>query len=370
MSWGAKYSARLQDVAQIEGSGTLSEEDRRSLELLRTEGLSIKNLDDEKRAELAKFVSRLHHERGLSLSDIARLTGNKTSGYISWVCKCLSVRVRPFEESRLKAIREKRRKYERRPFDGSDEDKAYMLGLRHGDLSVSRPWKGVVRVSTSTTHPAMAELFHDLFGKYGHVYQLPRFKKDTGSYEWNLQVILDESFSFLIPNFGMVKHWIGRHERTVLAYLAGLLDAEGSILVTKDAKSKVVLFVDYYNSNREILDWVAVQARRLNLSVSLRINKKKGVRTKKYGIIHRRNYWQLSLLGVDVIMGFVKSLQLRHPEKLRRRQIALSTAPGQRYSDVFPLIAEFRQTLKREVSDFVALAEMTYRMNHLPVLKN
>ena len=76
-----------------------------------------------------------------------------------------------------------RRKYERKPFDGTDEDKAYLLGLRHGDLSVSKPWKGVAKVSTSTTHPAMAELFRSLFEPYGHVYQHPRYKKDTKAYE-------------------------------------------------------------------------------------------------------------------------------------------------------------------------------------------
>ncbi|MDV3243760.1 MAG: LAGLIDADG family homing endonuclease [Nitrososphaerales archaeon] len=354
--------------ASRENTG-LSESESALLDLLRTKGLSIKNLSRQKRRELSDLMARLHNERGLSLTDIASLIGNKTSGYTSWLCRQLGVPVRDFERARLKGIREKRRKYERLPFDGTDTDKAYMLGLRHGDLSVSRPWKGVVRVSTSTTHPAMSALFSNLFAKYGHVYRLPRFKKDTRSYEWNLQVILDESFSFLVSNFKAVKAWVEGDELTVLGYLAGLLDADGSILVTKDARGNVVFFVDYYNSNREILDWVAVQAKRRKLCVSLRINKKKGTRTKRYGIIHRRNYWQLSLFGVDGIMNFVRALQVRHPEKLRRKEIALSTAPGRRYSGVFPSILGLRQALKQEVRGFVSLAETTYLTKH-PAIGN
>ena len=140
------------------------------LALLRTKGFSIRTLEDPKKEELRVFLDYLHNTKGMSLNDIAKLIGNKTSGYASWVCRELGVRRRPFEEARLKGIREKRRKYERRPFDGTDEDKAYLPGLRHGDFSASRPFNGAVRVSTSTTHPAMARLFRSLFEPYGHIY--------------------------------------------------------------------------------------------------------------------------------------------------------------------------------------------------------
>ncbi|MDV3293044.1 MAG: hypothetical protein LYZ70_02125, partial [Nitrososphaerales archaeon] len=59
-----------------------------------------------------------------------------------------------------------------------------------------------------------------------------------------------------------------------------------------------------------------------------------------------------------------RALQVRHPEKLRRKEIALSTAPGRRYSDVFPSILGLRQALMQEVRGFVLLAEMTYLTKH------
>ena len=80
------------------------------LSLLRTKGLSIKGLDGARKAQLRDFLDYLHNTKGMSLNDVAKLVGNKTSGYTSWVCRQLGVPRRPIEEARLKGIREKRRK--------------------------------------------------------------------------------------------------------------------------------------------------------------------------------------------------------------------------------------------------------------------
>jgi hypothetical protein len=104
-----------------------AEEDRLVIELLRTPGLSIKYLDEPTKEMIRRFLRRTHTEKGVSLMDITKMIGNKTSGYTSWLTRQLGVQPRPFEEARLKAIKEKRRKYERKPFDGTDADKAYLL---------------------------------------------------------------------------------------------------------------------------------------------------------------------------------------------------------------------------------------------------
>jgi hypothetical protein len=109
--------------ALSEQAADTAEEDRRVIELLRTPGLSIKYLDDETKERIRGFIRRTHVEKGVSLGDVAKLIGNKTSGYTSWLTRQLGIQARPFEESRLKAIREKCRKYERKPFDGTEGDK-------------------------------------------------------------------------------------------------------------------------------------------------------------------------------------------------------------------------------------------------------
>lgn len=334
-------------------SPVLTSDEHRFLELLRTKGLSIKNLDPETRRELRDCLSHLHHEKGLSLSDLAKLIGNKTSGDTSWLYKSLGVPVRPFEESRLKAIREKRRKYGRKPFDGTDEDRAYMLGLRHGDLSVSRPWGGVVRVSTSTTHPAMAELFHTLFGRYGHVYQHPRYKKDTESYEWNLSTILDSSLGFLLD--GMSKSWawvLGKKEREI-AYLAGVTDAEGHIGIFRNYKT-VAIIVSIYNTNSRLLLMLKSSMGRLGYRVlGPYLDKPKGSSGSKYRIMRKKDYWRIAVADFDMSQALLVSLPIRHPEKLVRKRLALTLRKGARWEDVKPRIARIREQIHSGRDAFV-----------------
>ena len=339
-------------------------EEQEVLELLRTPGLSIKNLDPAKREELRAYIIRKHIEQGVSLSDIAKLIGSKTSGYTSWLTRQLGIQPRAFEEARLKGIHEKVRKYERKPFDGTDEDKAYLFGLRYGNLSVSCPFGDAVRVSTSTTHPAMSHLFESLFSPYGHVYRHPRHKKDTDSYEWNLSTILDSSFAFLMRPIEDTLAWVEQSESLTLAFLSGLLDAEGSIVITNDQSDKVALFVDYNNSDKPLLEWVRKQLVSKGFYCSIRINKKKGEVTKKWGIIHRKDYWQLSSYGMDRVKKLIERLGPRHDEKVRRKQVAMSVNKGQDFASVSDDIEALRAQIKQEVKDFVKEAERLFKENH------
>jgi len=293
------------------------------MSLLRTKGLSIRNLDEKKREELRNFLDYLHNTKGLSLNDVAKLIGNKTSGHTSWLCSQLGVQRRPFEEARLKGSREKRRKHERKPFDGTDEDRAYLLGIRHGDLSVSRPWKDVVRASTSTTHPAMVQLFRSLFEPYGHVYQGPRFKKDTETYEWNLYTIVDDSFSFLFSALSELSDWILSKPSLTLAYLAGLLDAEGSIGIYP-AKLATSLNVIYYNTNLDLMHFILGALRKLGYRpLNPYLDKKKGFRSPGYHIEMKKDYWRVMLARFEECQSFLLTLPIRHKEKIAKKKSRL-----------------------------------------------
>ncbi len=326
--------------------------------------MSIKYLDETKKERIRQLLIFLHETKGMSLNDIAKLIGNKTSGYTSWLFRQVGVKCRPFEEARLKGIREKRRKYERRPFDGTDEDKAYLLGLRHGDLSVSKPWKGVVRVSTSSTHPAMINLFRSLFEPYGHVYQHPRYKKDFDSYEWNLSTIVDDSFDFLFLGLEDIKEWLGTSRTLILAYLSGLLDAEGSVVTTRNKRGHFLLFACYNNSDLNLLNWARDRLREMGYSTSMCINKRKGVRSKRYGIVHREDYWQLTIFGISNVQRFLQSVNPRHQEKLQRIEMAMKVRKGGMYSSLAIEIANLRSQIKDDVRRSVAQAAAEYQSKH------
>ena len=87
--------------------GELDDVQRSLLALIRTKGFSVKYMDETKKGELRRFLLFLHVEKGMSLNDVAVLVGNKTSGYTSWLYKQLGIEYRPFEEARLKGIRER-----------------------------------------------------------------------------------------------------------------------------------------------------------------------------------------------------------------------------------------------------------------------
>ena len=61
-------------------------------------------------------------------------------------------------EAQIRAVT----RYERKPFGGDKLEKAYLLGVRYGDLDVARHGRAI-RARVSTTHPAMADLFGSLF---------------------------------------------------------------------------------------------------------------------------------------------------------------------------------------------------------------
>ena len=334
------------------------------LELLRTSGLSIKNLDEPTKAKVRFVMRSLHHEKGLSLGDIAKLIGNKTSGYTSWLFKQLQIQPRPFEESRLKAIKEKRRKYERKPFDGTDEDRAYLLALRHGDLTAYKPWIGAVRVSTSTTHPAMADLFAKLFSPFGHVYQHPRYKKDTKSYEWNLQTILDDSFEFLLMAPKRCWDWVSGHEKTVIAYVAGMVDAEGSIGIYPN-KNDTALTVNFYNTNVELLWFIHREVTKLGYSpLEPYLDKPKGFRSSGYHIEMKKDYWRVVLARFNESQSLIRRLPLRHSEKIAKQQLALTLSLGDHWINVRDSVQEIRNAIRVARDQFVQLAEDEYVRKH------
>jgi LAGLIDADG DNA endonuclease family protein len=333
------------------------------LELLRNEGLSIEHLDEETKGRVRAVMEYLHWAREVSMTDIAELIGSKTSGYVSWLFKKIEVKARDFEVARLKGIADAR-KHGRNPFDGTEEDKAYLLGLRYGDLHAYRPFGDAVAVSTSTTHPAMYQLFEALFGPYGPLYRSPRYKKDNGSYEWNIQATLDSSFSFLLQPLDWTLKWVEGSESLTFAFLSGFLDAEGSIVITKDQGGKVALFVDYSNSDKSLLEWIKQQIESKGFYCSLRLNKPEGYVTKKWGIIHRKDYWQLSSYGMDRIQRLIQKLAPRHSEKVRRKEIAMTVKKGQDYASIFETVRDLRATIKREVEDSKKEAEKLFKERH------
>lgn len=353
-------------VGSLSPEATPSDEDARVIELLRTPGLSIKNLDEETKERVRGFIRRNHIEKGMSLGDLAKLIGNKTSGYTSWLTRQLGIQPRAFEEARLKGIKEKRRKYERRPFDGTHSDMAYLIGFRHGDLSVSNPWTTTVRVASSTTHPDFAELFKLLFERHGHVYLHPRYKRDTGTYEWNLSALLDRSFDFLMdaPEVSFEKILNDNSDGTILGYLAGFLDSDGNIGISRD-KLNTFLAVSFYNTSLSLLNFVAALCRSLGYTpLGPYLDKKKGTITAKYGIERKQDYYKVVIARFEEAQSLLSRLPLRHPEKIAKRDLALSLSYREPWASVSERVGILAAAWRFARDAFVEEARVRYLESH------
>ena len=343
----------------------LTPEEKQVIELLRTPKLSIKHMDEPTKETVRNVMQHLHLERRISIMDIAKLIGNKTSGYVSWVFKQLGIQPRDFEEARLAGIRQKVRKYERKPFDGTDEAKAYLLGLRHGDLSASRPFGDATRVSMSTTHAAQADLFTSLFSPYGHVYKHPRYKKDTKTHEWNFQTVLDESFGFLLDARDKCRQWVSSNDGTALSYLAGLIDAEGNIGISRNARTTAII-VSIYNTDTDLLNFAKNLLKQLGLHpLGPYLDKPKDTITSKYQIPRRKDYWRIALAWFEECQALLSRLPLKHKERIQLKAFATSIVKGEQWENVKGRMKALRQAHLLERQEFVDAAERTYKQTHV-----
>jgi hypothetical protein len=338
-------------------------EEEAVLELLRNGGLSINRLDADIRGRVKVVMEFLYFERGLSFTDIAPPIG-KTSGTVSRIFEMLGIKPRPREEARRKGIIEKHRKHERKPFDGTDEDKAYILGVAHGDFHVSRPFGDAVRISTSTTHPAMVELFESLFSRYGHVDRYPRYKKDTGTYGWNIQVILDKSFEFLLEPRDKCREWVMRKGSTMLAYLAGLIDAEGHIRPHANPKT-VGIDVSIWNTDTELLDFAYNCLKHLGYRpLEPYLSQPPGGESSGFHIARRKAEWRVLLARFEETQSLLRRLPLQHREKVAKKEVALSVAQGDLYDGIAEKVSSLRKSIKEETEWFTKLAELEYLRTH------
>ncbi len=115
-------------------------------------------------------------------------------------------------------------KYKRTNFDGTPEEKAYLIGFRLGDLCVRKthPNSPTIRVSTNSTKTEQIQLVQKLFHKYGHVKAIGPDKNGAT----NIRAFVNTSFDFLLPKAG-VETWITRSRECSIAFYAGYVDAEG-----------------------------------------------------------------------------------------------------------------------------------------------
>jgi len=163
----------------------------------------------------------------------------------------------------------------------------------------------------------MADLFESLFSAYSHVSKYPRRAKLAG-YEWSLESDLNDSFQFLLfkPTIGMLET-LSKDE--VIAFLAGLFDAEGSVyLHNKRGRRNPEVF--YSNTEPDLLEFVAAGLRMMGLNPKVAwINQQ----VNRNGIEGASRIGRVLLFRFREVQEFLRALPLRHPEKAAKSKLVL-----------------------------------------------
>ncbi|MBI3841075.1 MAG: hypothetical protein HY297_03855, partial [Thaumarchaeota archaeon] len=160
------------------------------------------------------------YQEGESLKQIAGASVDPVSVWNHLRKK--GVKLRDKVEAQIEAVT----KHQKTSFHGNLIEKAYIIGLRVGDLNAVRHGRAI-RARVSTTHPAMMELFTGIFADYGYVHKYPK-KTPLTEWEWSLECDLDSSFEFLLDPAAEFR-WIFESGAFFIAFLAGFFDADGSV---------------------------------------------------------------------------------------------------------------------------------------------
>jgi hypothetical protein len=319
--------------------------------------VDVRWLDRARREQLRRVLDGLHNGKRVSLLRISKDTG-KSYTAIWGLCRALGIQTRSVAEAQANSAAS-RSKHKRTPFGGSEEERAYMLGFKNGDLTAWQVSGTAVMVTSTTTHPAFSEVFRSLFGRYGHVYEYPMDEEGRG-YKWKVGVRLDNSFRFLIQSQEASLEGVSKSRREFLAWFAGIVDSDGHVRVTNSSGyARAVIAV--YSTNRTFL----VKLRDLSAGLGVHfdgphLTAKEGTTTPK-GITYRKDFSNIAVQRSAEAQSLLGELPLRHAEKLERRRLALSLNPATRWEEVDGRVSEVKNRIRAEVAEYVTLAEAEYK---------
>ena len=245
-------------------------------------------------------------------------------------------------------------KYPRTHFSGDKKEKAYLLGLRAGDLSAFQRTPNTIEVTTATSHPAMIDLFYNIFSKYGHCGGWPR--SSNLGYEWGLYCGLDTSFTFLVNKSSEAP----AEKKLFHPFLAGYIDAEGCWKISPNHDRWISFGLVICSQDLGILSSIQKKLKEDGYHPSLCINNKKS-RFNEVSPLY-----ELLLNRRDEVISIIQRIiqLLRHREKIEKAKLILEIKNEKVWANVSDKIKRFRGRIKMDVGICVKEARRLYEFRH------
>src|SRR5271157_226824 len=248
------------------------------------------------------------------------------------------------------------------PFSGDSRERAYLMGLRAGDINVMRTshLKMVSRVSS--THQAMLELFRQTFAPYGQCNAEPR-KVFLSGYDWQLKVQLDGSFEFLVDE----PLEIPSEEDLFYWFLAGLADSDGSWCLFGD-KGKTACAFMISSQSKLLLERTKTRLEKECYHAKLYLDKKKGTKKTIRGVNESReitltkDLWRMDIHRREEVRALARKLLpiSRHSEKRRKMFLILDEA-SEEWGTMGPKVQRLRDEIRNETARTISDAEIEYK---------
>jgi len=240
-------------------------------------------------------------------------------------CDAVTVRTRLIEAGiPLKTKSAAQTKYPRSDYDGTDDDKSYMLGFRYGDLNAYMP-KGrseTIVVRSHSTIQEQCDVFSDLFKKYGSIV-ISRNKNKI-----QMTCYLNTTFTFLLDKYPpSMRQWIASNPKRMSAFSAGYVDAEGTFGINQGKGRFKVDSYDY----QILLDMHAFLCKQ-SLNVKLRRIALKG--ENDYGWLWKEDVWRLEINEAASLEQLIDILQphMRHGKRIADSEKVLQNIAQRRHN--------------------------------------
>lgn len=248
-------------------------------------------------------LSGLYLGRGLSTRKIAEIYGCSWSTVMNRITE-LGIPKKSQAAARMR--------YQKFDFNGTELERAYMIGFRVGDLNVYRVSDNseTLVVRCHTTQQEQVDIMESLFKKFGHV----RVSVNKHGH-YHVNCFLNNSFLFLFPKDARV--WLEMKEAsTRLAFIAGYTDAEGNFILNQGRARFKIDSYDY-NVLQSSARWLAQSG----VASKLRLIQHRGNLQRirgKLGMYHG-DLWRLNINEAKSLAKFIVLIRpfLRHRQRLR-----------------------------------------------------
>jgi transposase len=282
-----------------------------------------------------ELLEKLYLKKKIPMPRIAKMLST-TYDTIWHKMRAYSIKIRSMSEAKMK--------YPKHPFSGSSNEKAYILGLRTGDIYANRDCKQITAV-TGTTHPAQLKMFRKVFEKYSFVNSFIVRLKD-GRKAWRIYCRLDESFCFLLEKPEKIPEWILDNSNYFYAYLAGYADCEACWYLYKQKDSKYLkIRFQIVSGDKIILRQLTQKLQKFGFKPRFRLAQKKGYK-RNLGKYNKDMYclnlhYQKDIIKLaEILIKF--SL---HQEKIWKMSFILKNQ-NRKWEEVKNKIEKFRAYVK------------------------